>query len=489
MEMLEMELFRRQFILTDKDQFDLSWRSEKIMNYTLFYHPELEFTHLSNKNLDIYLLGFIYDYMNPEFSNKQVLDSFSGIDSLDQFIRRLAQYSGHFIVILRLKKRLILMGDACGQYEIYYDTTFSTFGSQPKLMGKVIPLEPHSSPEAREFYSPSKDFMRQRLFVGDTTHVENIKHLLPNHYIDIESQSITRYYPNTTIKPISIDVAVPIAIKMLQGFIKAASLRNNIYMGLTAGYDSRVLFLTSLNTKCRYYVTKHEHMDDEYYEINIPERLTKLFNKDFRVVVESPMDDDMKKALEQSIDFPRELTKPDIAYKGKVLINGNLSEIARNSYGRLKRVNAKDMAHLREFHGNKYVYQVYGKWKERSSKTIMAYGYHILDLFYWEERMGLWASKSKTEGSAIGTIIYSPFCSHNLLTTLLSTPRKLRNKYYNVLYNSIIKSLSPEAARIPINPSLKKRIYRLSHRLRFYRIIQRIRFIIKALYKKFHVWL
>ncbi len=478
------ELFRRQFLLTVKDDFDLPWISKKILHLNLFYHPELEFTHLSEKEIEIYLLGFIFDYKNPEFSNQQVVNSFSGIHSFDAFIKHLAQYSGHFVLILRLGKKIILMSDACGQYEIYYDTTYSTFGSQPKLMSKVIPLKPHSSADAKEFYQSSPEFKKQLLFIGDTTHVENIKHLLPNHYIDIEDQSVTRYFPNTPIKPISIDEAVPIATERLHGFIKAASLRNKLVMGLTAGVDSRTLFLSNLDVDCKYYVTRHPHMADDHYEIRIPQQVAKLFNKDFRAVTESPLSEHRKRLQEQSIDFPRHWNEPDKMYEDHLLINGNLSEIARNGYGRYTRVNVRMLASFRNFLGSNYAYHVYGDWMQKSSKTIAQNGYHILDLYYWEERMGNWTAKTKTEWNAMGKDIYSPFCSHDLLEILLSTPQKLRDRYNNILYKSIFKSISPVAAKIPINPSFLRRIYTLSTRLGFYGLIQRSRFLIKNLKHK-----
>ncbi len=115
--MKELSLFKRQFILTVYANFDLPWRSEKILNYNLFYHPELEFEHTSEKDFDLYLLGFIFDFENPAFSNKQILDSLSRTNSFDNFIDNLSKYSGHYVIIYRLNKRLILINDACAQQE------------------------------------------------------------------------------------------------------------------------------------------------------------------------------------------------------------------------------------------------------------------------------------------------------------------------------------------------------------------------------------
>ena len=289
----------------------MPWRSEKILDYNLFYHPELEFEHASEKDFDLYLLGFIFDFENPAFSNKQILDSLSRTNSFDNFIDHLSKYSGHYVIIYRLNKRLILINDACAQQEIYYDISYSSFGSQPILLGKVIRLLPHSSVEAAGFYASSPFFLKQKLFIGETTHVENIKHLRPNHYIDIELKSIIRFFPKVPIKPKSINEVATEACEMLKGFIKAASLRNKLYMGVTGGYDTRVLFLASLDIDCKYYVSKLSNMNDGDPEIVIPQKLTQIFNKQFRVVVESPVDNYAMLVLNMSVDFPRELYKPD----------------------------------------------------------------------------------------------------------------------------------------------------------------------------------
>jgi hypothetical protein len=47
--MVKLAFFLKQFLLTKCTNFDLQWGCEKILNYNLFYHPELEFEHIVNK--------------------------------------------------------------------------------------------------------------------------------------------------------------------------------------------------------------------------------------------------------------------------------------------------------------------------------------------------------------------------------------------------------------------------------------------------------
>jgi hypothetical protein len=261
------------------------------------------------------------------------------------------------------------------------------------------------------------------------------------------------------------------ACEMLEGYIRAASLRYDIYMGVTGGHDSRVLFLSSLNVPCKYYVTRHSYMHNGHHDIAISRKLAEILSKEFRIVTEEPIDDTLHRAQDLSIDFPREYDQPDTAYKDHMLINGNVSEIARNCLGNQSRVNARELTTLYRYRGSNYFRLQCKSWLQENKETILRNGYNLLDMFYWEERMGNWAAKAKTETSNLGTIMYSPFSSHRLLTTLLSTDRKERDKRVNRLYHSIMHRFSPEAAKLPINPSRKMSLILIAKRLKAFDII------------------
>ena len=62
--------------------------------------------------------------------------------------------------------------------------------------------------------------------------------------------------------------------------MKSISLRYpNLILPLTAGFDSRLLFLSSLDINCEYYVSQHKWMNDSHPDIIISKQLTSLFGK------------------------------------------------------------------------------------------------------------------------------------------------------------------------------------------------------------------
>jgi hypothetical protein len=469
--MIKMDFYRRQFLFTIHNNFDFPWERIKILNYNLFFHPDLEFEYVKKKETELYLLGFLFDYENPAYSNLQILNALSNEKSFNDLVEQLFKYSGQYVLIYKSDDKLILLNDAVSQNEVYYDNSFSTFGSQPKLINKVIPLVPHTSPLPAKFYS-SEEFLNRREFIGQTTHVENIKHLTPNHFIDIKQKTISRFFPLKPIKPISIKNASNLASKMLEGYIKAASLRYNLSMGVTGGYDSRVLFLASRKVECKYYVSKLPLLSDKHHDISIPKKLTKELHNEFTVITErNDIDETTSQILDTSVDFPRKIQKLNKYFDNQIIVNGNISEIARNFFGYNKNVQPEDLAFQYGYGSNDFVLEEYGNWLKTNSAIFSKMGYHTLDMSYWEERMGVWAAKAKTEMSALGTIVYSPFCSHKLLITLLSTPRKYRDRHNNRLYNLIIKGFSPKASRIPVNPSFRNSVIKFLKTLRLYNFL------------------
>ena len=301
----------------------------------------------------------------------------------------------------------------------------------------------------------------------------NVKHLLPNHYIDIEEKKVKRFFPYSAIELISINHAAKKACEMIKGYIEAASYRSKLAMAVTAGYDSRVLFLASLDVNCKYFVYKHSNMNNQHHDIVIPQKLTKLYNKNFSVIPDVKCSQEkIDSNYEKSIDFPRIGTQSSQYYENHIYLNGNISEIARNYYGYHKFVSPEDLAFLNGYPNEKLVSEEYKKWLETSSEIFEKYGYNVLDMFYWEEKMGNWAAKAKTEASALGRNVFTPFCSRELLITLLSTQRKYRDSHHNKLYNKIIKNFSPKVSKIPINPCKKQKIIRLMKTLRIYNLYQ-----------------
>lgn len=97
-------LYRRQFFFAPQYIEDLpNWNKIQVDDkYFLTIHPDLKFVHLKKNNVEIILLGFILDPLNPKFSDEEIvrnlLDTTSDFNSV---IKSTYNYSGRWIIIYK----------------------------------------------------------------------------------------------------------------------------------------------------------------------------------------------------------------------------------------------------------------------------------------------------------------------------------------------------------------------------------------------------
>jgi len=256
---------------------------------------------------------------------------------------------------------------------------------------------------------------------------------------------------------------------MLKGYIKAVALRKEIAMAVTAGYDTRVMFLASLDEDCKYFVWQHKNMDSKHYDITISQRLTQMYGKTFEVIPDEKTFED----ISDSVDFPRVIPKAGKKFEDHIYLNGNVSEVARSYYSFSKKITAEDLAFINGYGKSDYVADIYRLWLENET-IYKENGYDLMVMFFWEISRGIKVAKEKTMMNAFGMDFFSPFCSRDLFVLLLSTPEKDRDYYVNKLYDAILLELSPDALKIPINPCLKLDIIRLTTKFKLYGIYRNL---------------
>lgn len=467
---------RKQFLLTEKSIVDADLKQvDKIGDYYLYLGSDSDYCRVKNGYGEYHLLGYVYDWRRPSLSNYDLLKRISCFGILSSVFNATDDYCGDFILIVKLQNRIYVFNDATGRKEIYYDDKFICLGTQPKILGKVIELKNHTDNDARRYYG-SDIFMKKNYFVGNTTHKKNIFHLIPNHCISLTSKTVFRFFPSSVIKIKDPYQTAYIAAHMLKGYLKAIYNRNNgkLKMGVTGGYDSRVLFLASLDIKCKYYVMQTRFMNKDHYDITIPQKLVNHFGKDFEIEIADSSMSVISKNYYNDIDF-RWFVEVTEDAKKYVFIDGNVSEIARNLYGD-NNLNAKDISFMYGNSDMKFPIKQYEKWLE-DIRMFKSCGYHYLDMFYWEERMGNWGAKARTENNALYREVVAPFNSRGLLKLLLSTDRKLRDKNATKLYDMIISVLSYDdkfVMNLPINPCLKKNMIRFMGKLGIYNLYRQI---------------
>ena len=453
---------------------------EGAIDFGSYYFKSTEPYHFSETDhCRCLLIGQVYSSLEPEWSRAEICNNLAHSTNRTEFIRNTFHLTGRFIAVFSIDGANYVIGDAMGQFEVYFNDDCSVIASSLDLMGSHMKLENHAG-EMTELYSQIAK--TTRIQIGTTTKFRNVRHLMPNHLIDLQEKSQRRFYPTKEDfnRTLELDEAVKILSSELRCFAKSIKKVSNLAMPVTGGNDSRILLGAFKGIKLKTFVFDHPDSDRAKKDIRLAKNVLKTQNKELDVIFyQKELDERGQNFYRDIAEAPREESKIYIwnAYqkylKGHVILTGHGGEIGRSFLKNIKGVNAKKLAVLMSFPGNKTVEEEMQKWLDELDPEILN-SENLMDLFYWEQRMGNWGARILTEISYV-TTIFSPMNARSILETMLLVPKKHRQFAGNDLAKELIACLDQSLLSVPINPSMKYRIFRWMIRLRIYDLYQNLR--------------
>ena len=453
--------FRRQFFWGSEKVEGTYWTTSPFgSNSYLSTHQDLQTEIRQEGKRSLAVLGTCFYPLKPHLTAPQVADRlFEKIEDLESLLSGTVPLGGRWAIILWSGPKTFLIHDACGFRSVHYCPGLGC-GSDPKLLDHVLNLEADESPELSDFLSDPKYLKRESSWVGDGTVYKNCKRLMPNHYLDLSNYQARRFFPRRPLPKLrQLDEVVPESASILRGSIEALLHRHQLALPLTAGLDSRVLLAASKPYKDRldYFVDNLGPDSHKRPDIVISKQMSEAFDLRLQVNdLNGKPPDWFLDQIRQNVSRARQLPKTNAIYdrfkKDLVVINGNGSEICRHLYRPLfgsPRFSARKLSH--DFAGSKgsvYATRVLEGWL-RGLEDIC--GYNLIDLLYWEQRMGNWGAHFPAEQD-VSIEEVSPYNCRQLIEGMLALPRELRAGPDYPHYRKLLKELWPETLDYPINP-------------------------------------
>jgi hypothetical protein len=494
-------LFRRQFILAPGPASNLtSWQQTKIGGqFWLQAHPDLEMLQLTKNGLELTLLGYLIDPHNPDLSNRELLEKlFKAIRQPADVFGNTENYGGRWVLILHHGGETVVLNDPTGLRQIHFtDTTIPQIfcASQPSIIAEQLSLSVDETVQ-EQFIKPQILQDKEYWLCGDLSPYMGIRHLLPNHYLNLKTRSVHRFWPREKLKVFGPREAIDKSCALLKGQWAAITKRFEPAMPITAGLDTRTLFAASkeLSDRIYYYTLMYcinTPMTEESPDIRIPSSLLSRFGLKHNVIKCLPvMDENFKKIYKRSVSLAHDCWGSIVQTlcseypQERVAVDGSCSEIARqyyckrSNYSENGEIDAAALADLCRMVKIPLVLTSFEKWLSEARVVEKEYELKILDLFYWEQRMGNWNAMAQQELD-IAQETFSPFNNRELLTTLLGVDSQLRTTPDFSLYKRIIRRLWPQVLSEPINPvsrrvRLKQIAQVLLRKLRVYRIVRSV---------------
>lgn len=456
--------FRRQYLLSNVpvEKMD-GWKHYEIpgKGLNLYYHPDLEVTTEKYQESDLVLLGYIMDPYNPDLSTAEILSKLARLKNLQKLFKETANLSGRFAILYTNDKEACIFNDVTGFREIYYSFGGGKMfcGSTPDIINKYVNAKKDDDPAILEFFQ-SPDYVQQTKWMGTRTLFKGIYHLLPNTYLDLNTQSPHRYWPTEKRQPIGLQEGARIMAEILKGTMAAAVKRYKLHQAITSGYDTRLLFAASKDyrDKIKFSVIKASELDENKPDTVIAKEIAEKYSLDFEVI------EAYKLAVDPS--FRETFYKNNILARDRFLnffyyaytkkyddtywVTGTFgNEILRISTPYSEKKSTGYMMAQR-FNYSKYSYAINSidDWLKDAEKACHDYGYNVMNLFYWEQYIGNWGNLASSEQNIIREEI-RPFNCRKLITTYLSLADKYRYRDNPEGHKAIIDVLWKELNAIP----------------------------------------
>lgn len=236
-----------QFVLScDSDNIPESWPRRKHSAWVLGTHPSLPVVDICTEHgTQIgWLVGYPITTDGGLYPQKLVYPEFESRNpDENQIESELYKLGGRFIAVFLSENFSRLYLDPSGSLAAVYSTRIPLIASTTTL----IDQKPHVCNEelGKAFGMPESNLW----YTFGLTARKFIYRLLPNHYLDLNKWKSVRHWPKPSGLPAASDPdqSVSEIIQILGNHISAVADKHPIYLGLTAGRDTRMLLACARN--------------------------------------------------------------------------------------------------------------------------------------------------------------------------------------------------------------------------------------------------
>lgn len=486
--------FRRQFLITPRTVDLPGWAHRRVDGHNVYAHPELALTvHQALDGLVLVMLGFAIDADHPERDERSVLAALAArwasagtqIDGGEQPM--LDRLSGRFALFAFTDDDIHVHIDATGTRAVEYTWTGDDFhaASQTYLLARAVPLR--EGARADGFRSSSyADDDREAFLPGDTTLIEGVERLLPNHRLSVATRRQERIWPRGPVRESRLPEAAAHAVGVLSATITGASRRFGLSLPLTAGYDSRTLLAAtprSLRSSLHVYTLLYRHLTRRSADVSIPAHLAERLGLAHHLIDCRALPGPSWRELYAGNTPLAHYDDWGVIAKGlldghpadRVALKGNASEIVRRYYWRDDEApptrDASDLLALQPGWSQlPFAAAAVKRWFEGAAPIADEAGIPLDALFYWEQRCGSWQAQSQLEWD-IAQEVFTPFGNRRMLERLLAVRADDVGHEGTTLLRAIMEATEPEVLEVPFNPRTRwfrtlDVVQRARHRLR-----------------------
>jgi len=414
------------------------------------------------------LIGHILNPRAPDATNADILRALlRRFTSREALIAATDRLGGRWLLIAANGDASFLFHDAMGLRQAFYTDPAELrdlwIMSQPGLAGEALSL----TPDAQALnYMNTQTFRRtsESRFPAAASSFKGLKHLLPNHWLDLATGKNHRYWPSSPIEVVGLEAATDRLIALLSGQVRAAAARFDLAVSLTAGIDSRLVLASvkELADRVCIMTVQQGRMPDGHADIEIPARLLKRLGRAHEVVhATSTMTPGFSLRFKRNVYLAHNLYGHDAEAilkrfgRTKAVITGSGAEVGRLPFRATLphadrvRFTPELLAWLEYGSTHPFLVAHFAEWLADAGQQNYV---KLLDLFEWEQDYGNWLAMTQLEFDVAWRDNFTPYNCRELLVMLLGVSERYRRPPRYRLFRRAIRKAWPELLSEPINP-------------------------------------
>jgi hypothetical protein len=441
-------LFNRQFLIGERP-IGLPWKIHDVGPLRVSAHPNLDVTAGRRGDIEVMVLGYAFDTRDPETGMPGIVGHLLSQNDYEQLERALSRYCGRYVVIAKRGRAIRLYPDAVGQRSCFYGQGWA--GSQPGLIGLMTEIR--KGPWEDVFLSHRRDLS----WPGTATPYEGIRMLRPNHYLDLVSMRSVRFWPMGPFRRLDVREAAENVVRLISAGMAGAHKRYRLYLALTAGHDSRVIFTSSreIHKDMRFFLIRDENTPPA--DVSIPPRLCAAYGLSFDLHPYIKPDREWLDLYDTNVcsmvwgDSRKKSKTYDLFAPDAMIVKGHVpsagrATLYRDGY-RYRKITPERLSEILRFPRNPVAVREFGDWLRTFPDGFEE---NLLDIYCLENRGGAWGSMECT-GSDTNFQVFSPYNCRDVIENQLGFDRSYC--VYPHRFNHIMADLKcPEISNIPMNP-------------------------------------
>jgi hypothetical protein len=431
-------------------------------------HPDLACAQATDGDRELTLIGHVLDPLAPEASNEDIVRAL-----LHRFTSRAAlieatdRFGGRWLLVATSAEESFLFHDALGLRQAFYTDPVVTGAmwvmSQAGIASEMLSLTPD---EQALDYLDTQTFRRtfESRFPAAASTFKGLKHLLPNHWLDLSTARSHRFWPSAPLEALTPETAIDRICTLMSGQIRAAAARFDLVLSLTAGIDSRLMLATAREVADRVCIMtlRQGRMPDNFPDIEIPARLLKRLELSHNVVhATSTMTPEFSLQFKRNVYLAHDHYGYDAEAilkhfgRTKAVLTGSGAEVGRCAFRRKLphadhvRFTPELLAWLEYRSTHPFLVEHFREWLADVSQQNHV---KLLDLLEWEQDYGNWLAMTQLEFDIAWREIFTPYNCRQVLATLLGVDERYRKAPDYLLFQRAIQKAWPELLSEPINP-------------------------------------